>query len=359
MARTAPSRSFTPAYVLYLAAIAAATVAAFRYTHPRVETLEDMERPDYRNVEGRILQKIDSPRLLHELAAGASVTHDGVEYRTNSDGMRDDREYPVEKPPGYRRLVFLGDSFTFGSGVVLEQTFVKQLAALLEGWTDVPYRWEVLNLGVPGYGTINEVESLEEKGLKYAPDVVIVMYHLNDAFSLQETALGDGRVTWTRLVAYLNGDADAAEAAEVEAFLTAKGWMPTLTEMPKNVRKKQLYASYLAGHYLPLYWQPMTEAFQRLADLSQAFHFDVIVAIIPELDYGWESYPFDDIHARVRAECERHAFYVIDLKPSLEQFEHTDLMLWGTDGHTNAFADYIIARLLEGHLAIRYGHHAR
>jgi hypothetical protein len=40
--------------------------------------------------------------------------------------------------------------------------------------------------------------------------------------------------------------------------------------------------------------------------------------------------------AHVRAECERHVFYVIDLKPSLEQFEHTDLMLWRTDGHTNA-----------------------
>src|SRR5262249_12518020 len=123
MARTASSRTFTPAYVLYLAAIVAATVVAFRYTHPRVETLEDMERPDYRNVEGRI----DRPRLLHELAAGASVTHDGVEYRTNSDGMRDDREYSVEKPPGYRRLVFLGDSFTFGSGVVLELPAVVDL----------------------------------------------------------------------------------------------------------------------------------------------------------------------------------------------------------------------------------------
>ena len=45
---------------------------------------------------------------------------------TNSLGLRD-VEFPRTKPPGTVRIIGLGDSFTFGAGVNLDQTYLKVL----------------------------------------------------------------------------------------------------------------------------------------------------------------------------------------------------------------------------------------
>jgi len=72
----------------------------------------------------------------------------GVTYIVNEDGFRD-HPYARPKPSGTFRIVVLGDSVTFGFGVALEATFVKQLEALLVRAATMPI--EVLSLGVSGY----------------------------------------------------------------------------------------------------------------------------------------------------------------------------------------------------------------
>ena len=42
---------------------------------------------------------------------------------------------------------------------------------------------EVLNFGVSGYNTQQEVETLREKGLRYSPDLVVLAVCVNDALS--------------------------------------------------------------------------------------------------------------------------------------------------------------------------------
>lgn len=54
--------------------------------------------------------------------------------------------YATEPPPGRRRVVAVGDSFTHGDGVANEQTWAHRLEQLRGDL-------EVVNLGVPGYGT--------------------------------------------------------------------------------------------------------------------------------------------------------------------------------------------------------------
>lgn len=83
----------------------------------------------------------------------------------NAQGLRDvDR--PVEKPAGTRRVLVLGDSFTFGA-VPFEQGFPRQLAGLLPGV-------DVVNAGVPGWTTWQQAAWLRRDGLRYGPDVVVV-----------------------------------------------------------------------------------------------------------------------------------------------------------------------------------------
>lgn len=91
-----------------------------------------------------------------------------VDFRTNSAGFRD-VEHELEKPPGVFRVVVLGDSFMEAGQVALESSFVRLLEARLGA-----RRAEVINLGVSGYGTAQELLMLREEGLRYDPDLVLL-----------------------------------------------------------------------------------------------------------------------------------------------------------------------------------------
>ena len=92
---------------------------------------------------------------------------------SNSRGLRGRREYSYEKPAGVRRLLVLGDSFTFGEDVSDDETYCHQLERLLPGT-------EVLNLGVHGYGHDQMLLYFREEGVKYRPDLVVLGFLYDD-----------------------------------------------------------------------------------------------------------------------------------------------------------------------------------
>jgi lysophospholipase L1-like esterase len=96
---------------------------------------------------------------------------------TNSLGFRDP-ERTIPKPPGVRRIAMLGDSVVMGYGLHDNQeTVPRQLEMLL-----APRGVEVLNMGVKGYCTRQEVELFRTKGLGTDPDLVMVVFLANDHF---------------------------------------------------------------------------------------------------------------------------------------------------------------------------------
>ena len=101
-------------------------------------------------------------------------------YGRNALGFRGpDRE--LEKPPGTFRIVGVGDSLTYGSGIRLtgrlrpvpyEATFLARIEAALAARGGPPV--EAINLGLPGYGPEPEALMLRHYGLHYRPDLVLV-----------------------------------------------------------------------------------------------------------------------------------------------------------------------------------------
>jgi hypothetical protein len=90
----------------------------------------------------------------------------GARTSVNADGYRGTR-HAVERRPGRRRVLLLGDSITFGYRVSDEATFAAHLEAARPDL-------EVLNFGVEGYGTTQELLRLQRDGLRYRPDVVVL-----------------------------------------------------------------------------------------------------------------------------------------------------------------------------------------
>ena len=120
---------------------------------------------------------VEDMMLGKRLAPGFVGMHTKVPISINSHGMRD-REYEARKPPGSLRILALGDSWTFGAGQKVEDTWPKRLEARL----DRPERpVAVMNTGVSGYETFHEAIYYEELAPEFEHDLVLVgIYPVND-----------------------------------------------------------------------------------------------------------------------------------------------------------------------------------
>ncbi|HEX5053642.1 MAG TPA: SGNH/GDSL hydrolase family protein, partial [Planctomycetota bacterium] len=109
---------------------------------------------------------------------GLDVEFQGVRVVTNADGFRGPRR-SREKPANGYRIVGLGDSVLFGWGVPYEASGLAVLEARLQA--ACPTRLvEAVDTAVPGYNTAMEEQVLVDKGLAFAPDLVIVDFVGND-----------------------------------------------------------------------------------------------------------------------------------------------------------------------------------
>jgi hypothetical protein len=96
-------------------------------------------------------------------------TREGVSFVfTNGSGLRD-KEYPVDKTDRVR-IAVVGDSYTEAMQVNLEDSF----HGLLE--REYADHMEVLNFGVSGYGTAQELLVYKEHVRDYSPDVVVLAF---------------------------------------------------------------------------------------------------------------------------------------------------------------------------------------
>lgn len=98
---------------------------------------------------------------------------------TNSQRFRSHREYSRIIPPGTKRIVAIGDSFTFGTGVSDNETYPAKLEALLNR-SGNQLTVEVLNSGIHGTGTGNQVLWYDRWVRQFDPDLVILALFAND-----------------------------------------------------------------------------------------------------------------------------------------------------------------------------------
>ncbi len=102
-----------------------------------------------------------------------------ITVRFSNVGLRD-RDYPFEKPARTCRIAMLGDSFVEAMQVPFDSVLSERLEARLAASPPDDRRYEVINFGVSGYGTCQQLLLLEELVLRFEPDVVVSVYYHND-----------------------------------------------------------------------------------------------------------------------------------------------------------------------------------
>ena len=113
--------------------------------------------------------------LLYELIPNSRARIEGINFEMNSWGFRD-KKYRVRKQHK-KRIIFIGDSLTYGWLLHLDETYHKRLEKLLN---TRDYDVDVMGMGVAGYNTIQEYYLIKEKTLQFNPDMIILQICPND-----------------------------------------------------------------------------------------------------------------------------------------------------------------------------------
>ena len=240
-----------------------------------------------------------------ELAKGLKVR-----FQSNPLGFRS-HDLPGKKAAGTFRIVFLGDSTTFGWGVEQAERFSDVLAKRLNARRD-GRRYEVINLGIPGYTSWHGRQAFEHYGLPWSPDMVIMSFGANDgkmiskrakALLQRESSLEGLKFFLRRFKTYKllrrwvlsmanpfdNRENPKPEKTERVPFVTLKEFRANLRAIVESARERNCRAVFL-GLCCPMdYLAPMTAMGNRLGvDTMDGMH--ILLRSIPEIKSG-KRYP--------------------------------------------------------------------
>lgn len=245
------------------------------------------------SVRLRLMHQPDE-RLGYKLVPNYEMDHQTSDFESHikisSEGLRD-YEHQKNKDSSTIRILILGDSFTFGVGVSLEESYPKVLEAMLNKNTAAgdSKKYEVINAGIEGFGTEQEYLYLEELANIYSPDLVIVGLYSNDIDDVVKGIPSAKGKTWLkRRILFLS-------------YL--RGLQLSLGIMFKDPRAGmfQVYQD----HYEPQFekaLQKTKEYLTKIKDLSYAMGAKTFIVIIPscfetERRSGWEKRGFGRLYS--------------------------------------------------------------
>ena len=233
----------------------------------------------------------------------------------------------------------------------------------------------MLNLGVGGYDTLNEVAVLEETGLAFSPDLVVLAYCINDAGVHSANA---HTIRWVDRFGWL------LRISRLALFITQRGesyWLRNeferanrddvfrrefsdrmsridvddpVRELIENLRAEMERAPaaeeapYLRWYLSTPKLARLRYSFERLGKTAGAHSFDVLVLLIPYLDEGKNGElrsPYRKVYEIVAHEAKRVGFRVLSLHDAFVEYELERLRRKGPI-HPNAAGHQLIAREL-------------
>jgi len=293
---------------------------------------------------GRVLGLFPSPSGAYRFSRTKGYELSPGQRDVNSEGFRD-HEYQLAKPPHTFRIVAVGDSFTFGAGVKAEEAYAKRLEGMLnERFSGIGTRFEVLNIGVPGYNTHQELVHFQELGLKFSPDLVIVGFTMSDAelgdFGLKDVKEQEQLIRFKEWLKNHFG---------LYSFLRLRmkrlvDWLNSARLDPDNIGGSAVIPLKMAARGEPSPgWDLCRESLGKMAASGRDHHFPVMLVIFPFLDRLDDTYPFTAEHALVATTASGNGMVVLDLFPAFRGLQPSTLWVTPADSHPNSHGHLIAA----------------
>ncbi len=249
----------------------------------------------------------------------------------NKDGMRD-RNFDFRKPDGTIRIASVGDSFAFGSGIKnVNNTYSKILESELNDLNN-SFNYDVLNFGIMGLSTDDELNLIKNKVLKYNPDIILIGYVSNDFVNIEQidykehfTILPGG--FWIRnfFFTYALIELKINRLLENIGF-KKNGLSITLEKLnsEKNVKHNK-------------------RLFEEINNVSKRHNIKIIVVNFPVI-YRLKDYPLQEVNRFISSVSIKNEFVYLDLTPVYEKYSEQDLVVNKYDSHPNELGHKIAAK---------------
>ena len=193
----------------------------------------------------------------------------------------------------------LGDSIAFGYWVSDAQGFARQFETLLGDGSPAGDRVEVLNFGVPGYNLEQEIEALRANALAFAPDVVVVLFCLNDLEGLFSYEFGLVQERTERRRTLVGQVARVARRA-LAALLLVEYRLTELDARRHFVKAKNPLEGRLYRDAVSQQQKALQGEFAVLRAVLASRGIPGLVVVVPILGDRFERYPHRELHRRRR-----------------------------------------------------------
>jgi len=246
-----------------------------------------------------------------------------IQVQANRLGLRDKEILP--KTVGTFRILGLGDSFAFGWGVDLKNSFYKVLEKDLN--EQKPFNVEVINAGTPGFGTYEPGKLLTAMGLSFEPDLVILSFYegndyINNIAAPRKREIRDG---------YLR-NVPASPPSKLTAFLRRHSIIFSLSHAVfSKVRKKAKFHQAMdkTQHYLSDIKMILEEknipfVFILIPDQDIEFYNRSSILLLYDKMVG--GFDMMDMRKQLKAFCDAEGIYFYQLSERFEGGEGAQLL---------------------------------
>ncbi len=277
-------------------------------------------------------------------------------------------EVAIPKPDNIQRILVLGDSVTYGLFLPKEHAFPDRLEALFNDT-------EVLNAGVIGYSTYNELQFYLHRGRTLQPDRVILGFVFNDIANprlhLSESIDIDFPAESIPNPVY--------DATHVLPMFKEKLWKMGKGPIPSVLYHSALYKfikkrfdslqhtywiranKYVVGEDPTLSievlldessqeWKWLTATFDQLHDATEADGIEFIIVIFPLAYQLNKAYPYLP-QKNLITYCKRNLIPCLDLLPAFRQHAPEKIFFLDKSGfydiwHLTTFGHELTANVL-------------
>jgi lysophospholipase L1-like esterase len=249
------------------------------------------------------------------------------------------REVPVDSmvlEEEYTRILFLGDSFTFGQGVPAgEDRFSDLLERELNNRFD--QHFHIYNASRPGTEPVNWLKFYKLVAPTYQPDHVFAIFFLRDgtnlctSFRCYEDVLVGIKAKYTDRFLY--------RYSFIARFFSDQAIMEEFSDFYGG----QIREAYLGDNAQTKTWRLQQDALLQIQELCLAngssFHL-IIFPLLYELD---ENYPFYDVEEEIVRFAEEASIPVYSLTPGFIGENAEDLWISANDQHPNELGHQLAA----------------